>query len=161
VILTMAYMMSMWLAYLVQDYAIASIKQKSADTLQLAIHSIYHSPEYNYEARIAQEKDEFRDHVAILIAKTDDQAVKELLTSEMEELLSAVPFHLVDSKKLIENVPRIYHKTSPGIRLTDSSLTTRLGVWMTPRHSLTRKNPYTAAYGVTNATTPAAGSGQG
>ncbi|MCR9192979.1 MAG: hypothetical protein NXI01_10075 [Gammaproteobacteria bacterium] len=161
VILTMAYMMSMWLAYLVQDYAISSIKKKSADTLQLAIHNIYHSPEYNYAALIAQDKAAFQAYVNEIIENTKESSKKDLLLSEMAVQLATEPFDLEKSKHIINSIPRILEQYSPGAMLNQGNyagLIASMSSLITPQRlgvSSARKSKHY----VPGAPTPSAGQG--
>lgn len=113
-ILTMAYMLSMWLALLIRDYCINLIKHQSADTEQTAVSGIYASPEFNPEGKLAADKAAFQDYATKILEQCEEGSVMHnLLQADVVRLLNSKTFTLQASKADLDTCVRCYAKTSP------------------------------------------------
>lgn len=110
VILTMAYMLSMWLAFLIKDYCISLIKHRSADAEQLAVLGIYTSPESNPAGKIEADKAEFQQYAMSVLSRFQDEQTQNNLRTDIIEILSQTPFVLQNGKKELDTCVRCYEK---------------------------------------------------
>lgn len=114
VILTMAYMLSMWLAFLIKDYCVTLIKHRSANAEQKAVLAIYDSNEFNPARKIEADKETFTRYATEICNKfEDDTAKQKALHNQMFDLLKSNPFVLDECKIAFDSCISFYDKLSP------------------------------------------------
>ena len=114
VILTMAYTLSLGLAFLIKDYCINQIKHRSADAEQLAVLGIYNSPEFNPARKLEADKTAFQNYALEFLAQfpAEEQNHRNL-QSDILEILGQNPFVLDTAKKELTRCVSCYRKVSP------------------------------------------------
>ncbi len=114
VILTMAYMLSMGLAFLIKDYCITLIKHRSANAEQIAVLGIYNSPHFNPARKIEADKEEFRQYATEVFKKFDDRTDKQsALYSQMFVLMKRDPFVLDECKTAFDSCVQVCDTLTP------------------------------------------------
>ncbi|PJD92847.1 MAG: hypothetical protein CK424_04525 [Legionella sp.] len=113
VILTMAYMLSMWLAFLIKDYCTASINHSQASALQMSIFGIYNAPEFTAEQLVDKAKTRFTKYARQELQKIHDNDKQAKCFQHMEQLLSTIPFKYLEIKNKFDLFIEFYDVISP------------------------------------------------
>lgn len=115
VILTMAYTLSLGLAFLIKDYCINKIKKGSANEEQLAVLEIYNKPEFNPAQKLEDDINAFYKYAREVLAGFDsNHTINELLQVDIVEILTnkIKPFRLEDAKNNLDICVRCYEKST-------------------------------------------------
>jgi len=114
VILTMTYMLSMWLAFLIKDYCITLINHTSASAQQLSILGIYNAPEFTIERLTEKAMARFTKYANQQLATMSTDPNKHAQChQEMARLLTESPFVFRDIKYKFDLFLQHYDLISP------------------------------------------------
>ena len=130
-ILTMAYTLSLGLAFLIKDYCINKIKKGSANEEQLAVLEIYNNPEYNPAQKLEADKNDFQQYGLDVLSGFDrDGQIYPLLQRNIAEILANnKPFELEDAKKNLGIRAKCYQDISQSPQPFQSIFPSQLSIW--------------------------------
>lgn len=113
-ILTMTYTLSLSLTFIIKDYCIELIKQRTVNSEQDAVASHYTSHGHSLEKKKEADKAEFQDYAATIISSYSHDTHKQVvLRDTMRELLSSEDFVLQSTRAIFDRCVKVANGVSP------------------------------------------------